>query len=1009
MVQIEGNVQERVKSLLKELFQFDNQDLDFGIYRIMNFKRKEIEKFIERGLIEAAEKQFREYSFVGQDNVRNEVDRLRVEIIRDFGAGTIDEQGYVRKNEDAPKIKEYIRKIEELKSAEVSQEQMNSVFNHIYEFFSRYYDKGDFISKRRYGGRDKYYVPYNGEEVVLHWANKDQYYVKTDEYFGRYTFRAGAYRVSFLLEEAEVGVNNVIGEDRFFALSNSDFVTIDDDKKTAYVYFEYRALMEEERRNFGIRNVQEMLVADAVDRIFSRIGSNPISNQLRLKVDEQGTTLEKHLNNYVKRNESDYFIHKNLRAFLERELEFYVENEVVDLDELDFEEKSLRIARAKIKAIREISRKIIEFLSHIEDFQKMLFEKKKFVVRTDFCITLDMIPESFYEEIGKNESQVAEWKKLFGLDEALHSTRGKKTLDVDFLKSHRHLVLDTMFFEQDFKDKVIESFDNLDQMIGGTIIKSENFQALNLLREKYSGKIECLYIDPPFNTGPTEILYKNNYKNSSWLTLMENRFVLAKFLMHENAVFVVAIDDYELSHLCELVDKLFNQYDRSIVVVNHHPQGGYGTNITRTHEYALFMIPQGQEILKGLSKGADTEYRPFMRSGRGENNFRFGRPNSFYAVLVDPRSSEVKGVEHPPEINQQYSKEKTKEGWLRIYPLGRAETERVWRLSYEGALIACKNKVLACQNGRTIYQVIEHKERRACVFSNWIDKRYNAGVYGTNLIADIMGDASVFSYPKSLYTVQDTIEAITHSNKRAYVLDYFAGSGTTAHATLSLNDKDGGMRKYILVEMGNYFETVLKQRIEKIMYSKEWKSGSPVSTEGYSHMFKYVYLEQYEDTLNNIAFIQKDKTMQETLDEFGDYLLRYMLEFETRESATRLNMEKFQTPFDYKIAVTDNGEKRETTVDLVETFNYLLGITVEKIRALKGNDRVYRAIFGKKNEEKIAIIWRNSKDIDLRKDKEFIENIILHGTEPHSIFINSDNYVKNARSIEPEFKRLMGA
>jgi len=1005
---------DKVRRLLRELFQFDAQDLDFGIYRILNFRRKEIERFIEKDLIEAVEAEFKEYAKAGMVELQREVDRLKTEIIRDFGEGTIDAQGRAVRYEDAKKVQEYVKKVEELKSAEVSEAQMNEVFNHVYEFFSRYYDKGDFISKRRYGGKEKYYVPYNGEEVVLHWANKDQYYVKTAEYFRNYHFKAGGYRVNFLLREAEVEVNNVVGENKYFVLCDSDFVKVDEEKRVVDIYFEWRALTDEEERKFGTRNVQDLLVVDAIDRIFSETSGSSVGSLLRVKENGEKTVLEKHLNNYVTRNTTDYFIHKNLNAFLERELEFYIKNEVVDLDELEsLDERSLHIARAKVKAIREISRKIIEFLAQIEDFQRMLFEKKKLILRADYCITLDLISEKFYEEIGKNERQVAEWKELLRLDEitkgTLYSTVGKKTLDVDFLKAHKHLMLDTMFFNQEFKHKIIESFESLDQKIGGIIIKSENFQALNLLLEKYNRKIECIYIDPPFNTGVTQILYKNDYKDSSWLTLMENRFLQSKSLLHEDGVLVVAIDDYELSHLCELVDKLFNQHERNMVVVNHHPQGGYGANVTRTHEYALFIIPRGKEILKGLTKESSTEYRPFMRSGRGENNFRYGRPNSFFAILVDPSNSEIKGIEPPPDINQEYPKEKTKEGWLRIYPLGRDGAERVWRLSYQGALVAFREGMLACRNAKTLYQVIKHQERRAPVFSNWTDKRYNAGTYGTNLIADIMGDASVFPYPKSLYTVQDTIEAITHSNKQAYILDYFAGSGTTAHATLNLNKKDGGERKYILVEMDDYFDTVLKQRIEKIVYSRKWRDGKPVSKDGHSHMFKYIYLEQYEDALNNIAFIEKDKTIQETLESFQDYLMRYMLDYETRDSPTRLSMEQFQTPFDYKIWVTSSGEKKLVTVDLVETFNYLLGITVEKFRIFKDNDREYRVVFGKKKDDNIAIIWRNSKDIDLKKDKEFIENTILAGTKPDRIFTNGDSIVEKAEPIEPEFKRLMGA
>lgn len=179
MLHIEEDVRERVKSLLKELFRFDDQDLDFGIYRIMNFKRKEIEQFIEEDLLKAAEEQFKEYAKVGMADLQREVQRLRSEIIRDFGEGTIDKQGEVKKNKDAPKIKEYLIKMKELKETELTQSQISEVFNHVYEFFSRYYDRGDFIPKRRLGGKEKYYIPYSGQEVALYWATKEMYYVKT--------------------------------------------------------------------------------------------------------------------------------------------------------------------------------------------------------------------------------------------------------------------------------------------------------------------------------------------------------------------------------------------------------------------------------------------------------------------------------------------------------------------------------------------------------------------------------------------------------------------------------------------------------------------------------------------------------------------------------------------------------------------------------------------------------------------------------------------------------------
>lgn len=208
--------------------------------------------------------------------------------------------------------------------------------------------------------------------------------------------------------------------------------------------------------------------------------------------------------------------------------------------------------------------------------------------------------------------------------------------------------------------------------------------------------------------------------------------------------------------------------------------------------------------------------------------------------------------------------------------------------------------------------------------------------------------------------------------------------------------------------MGDYFDNIPLKRMKAILAGEQSGISKDIGWKG-GGFFKYHYVEQYEDTLSNIVFLEKDKTVQETLDEFGEYILKNMLEFETRGSPTRLNVEQFQTSFDYKIWVTTAGEKRLSTVDLVETFNYLLGITVEKLRTFRNQEKEYRCIFGKLNQENVAIIWRNTQNIDLKKDKEFIENTILTETKPDRIFINGDSLVEKAEPIEPEFKRLMGA
>jgi adenine-specific DNA-methyltransferase len=321
-----------------------------------------------------------------------------------------------------------------------------------------------------------------------------------------------------------------------------------------------------------------------------------------------------------------------------------------------------------------------------------------------------------------------------------------------------------------------------------------------------------------------------------------------------------------------------------------------------------------------------------------------------------------------------------------------------------------------CTENGTIYQLVEAQERTPALFSNWVDPRYNAGTFGANLLADIIGEHNPFPYPKSIHTVEDALFS-AGLEEDDVCLDFFAGSGTTAHAVINLNREDGGRRKYILVEMGDYFETVLLPRIKKVVYSDNWKDGKPQKGKGISHFVKYLYLEQYEDTLNNLE-LPREQEGQLALERFGDeYLLRYMLDFETQGSPSLLNLEQFQDPFAYKLKVQEGDEIRERVVDLVETFNYLLGIHVKKMRQFQDNGRLYRAVLGEKDGKRIVIVWRPLKGLNgdtaaLRRDQQFIQSTVLpallgEGKKPDRLLVNGICYAPDAEPIEPEFKRLM--
>src|SRR3990172_1552575 len=396
----------RLKGLLRSLFQFDSADLDFGIYRIMNKKRDEIEQFIEKDLIDAVDAELEKYSDSKQVNLKEEVETIKAEIREKLGDDALDETENIKKilvtTPFAKELDDRYRKTRSaIKDSEMSSQHEAEIFSHIYQFFSRYYDNGDFMSLRRYSQKEKYAIPYNGEEVVLHWANKDQYYIKTGEHFKNYSFKIGAYTVEFRILEAEGTINNNKAENRFFGPSSSDPV-YDASKKLLTIFFEYRGLNKDEEKEYRIKNVQDAIITKIKDVIPSQVQEEGLKTALNKIVDKETdkTLLEKHLRAYTQRNTTDYFIHKDLKGFLTRELDFYIKNEVFHLDDLGTEnEEGVAQYMSRMRVIKLICLKIIDFLAQIEDFQKMLFEKKKFVVRTDYCMTIDNVPPELYPEI----------------------------------------------------------------------------------------------------------------------------------------------------------------------------------------------------------------------------------------------------------------------------------------------------------------------------------------------------------------------------------------------------------------------------------------------------------------------------------------------------------------------------------------------------------------------------------------------------------------------------------
>jgi len=946
----------KFQDLLRQLFQFDSADLDFGIYRILNYKRRGVDEFITQRLPQIVDEAFKGYAQTERESLQKQIEETKKKILENLGKEAFDEQGQLVKFHETPLGKEYTALLEELAHYQISEDLKIRVYNDLYTFFSRYYEDGDFIAKRRYGRDETYAIPYNGEEVVLHWATKDQYYIKTGERFKNYRFRVQNYTVAFELRNATTEQNNNKGEKRHFVLASDNPVVLDPETKTLTVFFEYRPLTEAEQKEFG-RTEQQKLQDN-----FNKKAANAILEWLRdltskdqkaseaskKEQEDPKVQLEKHLTRFTRRNTSDFFIHKDLRGFLRRELDFFIKSQSLLLDELLAQEENLthqHIQRARV--VRDIGYKIIDFLAQVEDFQKRLFEKKKFVIRTEYCLTIDCVPKALWDEVLRNEAQRAEWRELYGVDPQPTE---------EFLRQHPTLVVDTRHFSEDFKWRLLEHFDDLDEALDGVLIKSENFQALNLLLEKYRGKVKCIYIDPPFNTGTNEFLYKNNYLDSSWITMINDRLLLGKSFLSDSGGIYFRIDYHGDHYAHYLLDAIFGKQNfRNEIVVKR----------TKT--------------LKGEAK-----------------RFHVATDTVFLYAL-DEAHFDFIGFKKPKE----------KPEWVRMHLPGtvKKNPERVffgkkllpppgrkWVLSQEAI-----DKAIA--EGRIKWDdqlneplfLTEHESTG----SDWTDIPGYSSNWG-------------FTTENSEELLHRAIAAIT--SDKEWVMDYFLGSGTTTAVAQKMG------RRWIGVESGEHFETHVLPRMKKVLFGEQSGISLQLNWRG-GGFFKYLYLEQYEDTLNNLE-LPREREGQLVSERFGDeYLLRYMLDFETQGSPSLLNPKQLQDPFAYKLKVQEGNEIRERVVDLVETFNYLLGIHVKKMRQFQDNGHLYRAVLGEKDGKRIVIVWRPLKGLNgdtaaLQRDQQFIQSTVLpallgEGKKPDRLLVNGICYVPDAEPIEPEFKRLM--
>lgn len=380
------------------------------------------------------------------------------------------------------------------------------------------------------------------------------------------------------------------------------------------------------------------------------------------------------------------------------------------------------------------------------------------------------------------------------------------------------------------------------------LIEGDNLHALTALTYTHEGKVDVIYIDPPYNTGAKNWKYNNNYvdaqdsfKHSKWISWMNKRLVKAKRLLSKNGILILTIDDYEIENITLLLNEIFGEENHlGTVIIKNNPQGRSSvTGFQISHEYALFYgksdsvigrLPRTTEQLaryKEKDELGPFEWRNFRAQYSSES------PKMVYPIYVDNegisfRIPKLKWNDTSKQYDVGESPLSTEHIVLPIDDTGRMRT---WKWSIE-TVLSVQRTEMGVRKDRsgifTVYYKGRMKEQDMLPYTIWDNPLYSASTFGANLLSDIIGSKK-FDYPKSIYAVIDSLK-VGNSNKESLILDFFAGSGTTLHATMQLNAEDGGHRQCILVtnNENNICEEVTYERNKRVINGYTTPKGASV-------------------------------------------------------------------------------------------------------------------------------------------------------------------------------------
>ncbi|MGI6477650.1 MAG: DNA methyltransferase [Defluviitoga tunisiensis] len=776
------------------------------------------------------------------------------------------------------------------------------LFDKLYNFFYRYFSESGSIYFRYTPFHQNVYekVYTDDRDVILFWKTHMLYYVKTDRLFNNLDVEVDGFKF-------------------FFDVSTLQHKKANEKRQIIYE-------LKEVRKD---RTIVFNVVYSERGRITKSNDIIKALNKEDIKVTEE--ILDKAFKVFEKQSEVDYFINKNAKEFLKEQFNLWLYQYVFS-GESEWTDKRIK----QLQVLKDIAYKIIDFISQFEDELVKIWNKPKFVLNSNYVITLDRIADKdieLIEELIKHknfEKQQEEWKELGIIDEKFEKNQIlENRLDGKQLKKeYQHLPIDTKYFK-DLELKILSLFDDLDNSLDGWLIKSENYQALNTILPKFKEKVQTIYIDPPYNTGSDEFIYTDKFQHANWLTMLLNRLTLAKEVLKDSGNICTSINENELYNLKHIMDSIYgssNYLANFAIKVRHDKRILKGDkDVHEVIEYLLYYRKSTKHTIGKIEKEDSSieEYiwkvnelkKPNFVIDLGGKKTEIFKPGEFELIQCTPDTKNLKRINIRGSIRQgnssgrfyvKYLEQNFERSYgclFKVYGMGNDGLG--YRYFYIPSQSSGRN------NGDYFQGIpINKKKIKEIPYPNYLDMVNDFNRTGYE-------GPKYFGSGKKPESFINKLISISNNKQNDLVLDFFLGSGTTTAAAHKLG------RRWIGIEMGEHFYSVILPRMKEVLagygihepcgISKDtnWQGGG---------FFKYYELEQYEDTLRNVKYDDYDLFNNPYQDIYNQYV--FMRDLKMLE-ALEIDYENNKVNVDLS--------KLYKNIDIPETLSNLTGKWIKKI------------------------------------------------------------------------------